>query len=98
MTLSSVAMYIDDVSVPMSYGFGTIDISNVDAIEMYKGAQGTLFGKNAESGVINIYTKEISEMMENEAHIDVGEYNSREFYGRVSGPSTIDKVGLRCCK
>lgn len=93
-TESSVAMYIDDVSIPMSYGFGAIDMRNIDTIEMYKGAQGTLFGKNAESGVINIYTKPISKMMESEASIDIGEYNSREFYGRVSGPSAIDKVGF----
>ncbi len=89
---SSVAMYIDDVPLPMSYGFGTVDMNNVDTIEMFKGPQGTLFGKNAESGVINIYTKPISKNLESEARLGIAEYDSRELYGRISGPTVVDKV------
>lgn len=95
-TESSVAMYIDDVPVPFSYGFGAMDITSVDRIEVFKGAQGTDFGKNAESGVINVYTKPISDSLQSEASIDYSSYGSKIFYGRISGPSTIDKLGFSC--
>ncbi|NCO01471.1 MAG: TonB-dependent receptor [Epsilonproteobacteria bacterium] len=84
---SSVAMYIDDVPVPFSYGFGMADMKNIQSIEVFKGAQGTLFGKGAESGVINIYTKAPSKEFEAKASAGYGSYNTQEFYGLVSGPT-----------
>lgn len=83
---SSVAMYIDDVAVPFSFGYGVLDWNNIASIEVAKGPQGTQYGKNAESGVISVYTKPISKTFSSEAQIGMGSYNSKEFYGRVSGP------------
>jgi len=91
---SSVAMYIDDAPIPFNYGFGGIDFQNLDRIEVFKGAQGTDFGRNAESGVISIYTKTIPNIFVSEASVDVGNYNSKKFYGRIAGPSAIDKVAF----
>lgn len=91
---SSVAVYIDDAPIPFSYGFGAIDFSNIGRVEVFKGAQGTDFGKNAESGVINFYTKPITDTSMSEVQADYGSYNSKKFYGRVSGPIGIDKVGF----
>lgn len=89
---SSVAMYIDDVPVPFSYGFGMADMKNIENIEVYKGAQGMLFGKGAESGVINIYTKAPSKEFKAKVSAGYGSYNAREFYGLVSGPTPIDDL------
>lgn len=83
---SSVAIYIDDVPVPFSYGFGMVDMHNIKNIEILKGAQGTLFGKGAESGVINIYTNKPTKKFQAKASLGCGSYNIQEFYGRVSGP------------
>ena len=83
---SSVAMYIDDVAIPFSFGYGVLDWNNIASIEVAKGPQGTQYGKNAESGVISVYTKPISKTFSSEAKIGIGSYNSKEFYGRVSGP------------
>ena len=85
---SSVAMYIDDVPVPFSYGFGMLDIHNIKNIEVLKGAQGTLFGKGTESGVINIYTNKPTKKFQSQVGLGYGAYNTKEFYGRVSGPLT----------
>ena len=85
---SSVAMYIDDAPVPFSYGYGAVDMNNIKNIEVLKGPQGTLFGKGAESGVINIYTKPTSKEFKSEATIGVANYNSKKFYGHISGPTT----------
>lgn len=93
-TESSVAVYVDDAPIPFSYGFGAIDFSHIDRVEVFKGAQGTDFGKNAESGVINLYTKPITDALMSEAQLDYGSYDSKKFYGRVSGSSGIDKIGF----
>ena len=89
---SSVAMYIDDVPVPFSYGFGMVDFNNVDRIEVLKGAQGTLFGKGAESGVINIYTKVPSKEFSSQVSAAYSAYNMQEFYGSVSTSQILLKI------
>ncbi len=87
---SSVAMYIDDAPVPFSFGYGVLDINNISKIEVLKGPQGTQFGKSAESGVINVYTKPATKRFQSEASVDLGSYDSRDFYGRISGPMGSD--------
>lgn len=84
---SSVAMYIDNIPIPFSYGYGAFNMNNIENIEVLKGPQGTLFGKNANAGVINIYTKPTSKVYESEASVDIASGNSKNIYGRVSGPS-----------
>jgi iron complex outermembrane receptor protein len=83
---SSVAMYIDDAPVPFSFGYGALDMNNIANIEVLKGPQGTQFGKGAESAVLNVYTKPTTKRFQGEASIDLGTYNTRDFYGRLSGP------------
>jgi iron complex outermembrane recepter protein len=54
---ASVAMYIDDVYYSrLSPSF--FDLVNVNEVEVLKGPQGTLFGRNASAGVISIYTRD----------------------------------------
>ncbi len=83
---SSVAMYIDDIAVPFSYGYGALDFNNIENIEFLKGPQGTEFGKGSESGVINIYTKEPTKEFQSEASLGYGAYNTQNYYLHVSGP------------
>lgn len=83
---SSVSMYIDDVPISHNYGYGAIDFSMVDSMEVYKGPQGTLFGKNAEIGVINLYTKEPTKDFSGRVKSSFGEYGTREFSINLSGP------------
>ncbi|MDQ7044587.1 MAG: TonB-dependent receptor [Sulfurimonas sp.] len=84
---SSVAMYIDDVPVPFSYGFGMLDMKNIKSIEVLKGSQGTLFGKGAQAGVINVYTKGPSKTFKSKASVAYSSYNTKELYAMVSGPT-----------
>jgi iron complex outermembrane receptor protein len=54
---ASVPVYIDDVYfVRASYPF--FALGSVDRVEVLKGPQGTLFGRNASGGVISIYTRD----------------------------------------
>lgn len=81
---SSVAMYVDDVPIPFSYGYGMVDVASIASMEFIKGPQGTLFGKGAESGVINIYTKAPTQELSVDASAGYASYNSYELYGSVS--------------
>ena len=82
----SVAIYLDDAPLSSGYAYGAINMNDISKIEVLKGAQGTDFGKSAESGVINISTKPTSKKFEMQAKLSFGEYNAKEFYGRVNQP------------
>ncbi len=81
----SVSTVIDGVVMARA-GQSTVDFSDVDHVEVLEGPQGTLFGKNATAGVINIVTKAPSNTLG--GHLDAGYYTGNEFRvaGGVSGP------------
>ncbi len=89
---SSVAMYIDDIPVPSALGYSSLDMNNVSFLEVLKGAQGTLFGKNAESGVINLYTKPTTKNFKSQAIFDYASFNTKNIYLKNSGQTPIEKL------
>ncbi|MGQ0620013.1 MAG: TonB-dependent receptor [Panacagrimonas sp.] len=56
-TESAVAVYIDGAYIPSIAGM-KFSFNNIERIEVLKGPQGTLFGRNATGGLINIVTRE----------------------------------------
>ncbi len=52
-----VAYYIDDVYYPLIFG-SQFDLLDLDHIEVLRGPQGTLFGRNALAGAVNIVSKQ----------------------------------------
>ncbi len=72
---SSVGVVIDGVYRPRnSVGFG--DLGQMERIEVLKGPQGTLFGKNTSAGVINVVTRRPSYSQVAEGEITVGNYGA----------------------
>jgi len=74
---NGVATYVDDV---YQNGFsGTIlAFNNIDRVEVLKGPQGTLFGRNATGGVIHIVTKEPSQQSQLDMQVGYGNYQTWE--------------------
>ncbi|MES2987337.1 MAG: TonB-dependent receptor [Pseudomonadota bacterium] len=70
----SVALYIDDIYIPTSQA-SIFDFNNVESIAVLKGPQGTLFGRNATGGVIQIKTKDPSQETEIAADLTYANYN-----------------------
>jgi len=70
---ASVPMYIDDVYYSrLSPSF--FDLSNINNVEILKGPQGTLFGRNASAGVISIYTRDPGNTPVIEGRVGYGNY------------------------
>lgn len=77
---SSVGVVIDGVYRPRnSVGFG--DLGEVERIEVLKGPQGTVFGKNTSAGVINVITKNPGYQQELGGELTVGNYGARGVAG-----------------
>ena len=74
-TEPAVAMYVDDVY----YGSSAVALSNynsIQRIEVLKGPQGTLFGRNATGGVINVFTKDPTPEPQLDVSLGYGNYDT----------------------
>ena len=65
---------------------GLLDLIDVERIEVLRGPQGTLFGKNASAGVVNVVTKRPTETFEADFRALYGSYDEMRVGGSVSGP------------
>ncbi|MEZ5559185.1 MAG: TonB-dependent receptor [Pseudomonadales bacterium] len=68
---------------------------DVERIEVLRGPQGTLYGRNAVGGAINILYKEPTDEFEAAVKGIVGEYGTAEGYAALSGPIIQDKLSAR---
>ena len=84
---SSVAVFIDGVYRSRS-GIGLNELGEIDRIEVLRGPQGTLFGRNASAGLINIISKKPSFNFGAYGEATVGNYNFRRLAVGVTGPIT----------
>jgi iron complex outermembrane receptor protein len=80
---ASVATYIDGVYIPSVTG-NIFKFNNVERIEVLKGPQGTLFGRNATGGVIQIITRDPVHQPLVDASIGYGTYNTLEAQAYLS--------------
>lgn len=91
---AAVAFYIDDIYYPLLLG-ANFDLLDLDHIEVLRGPQGTLFGRNALAGGVVLVSKQPS-LKEASGFVDVtvGAYNRRDFRAGINVPIIADKVGL----
>ena len=66
-------------------GQATIDLLDVDRIEVLRGPQGTLFGRNASAGVVSIITKAPSKSLERYVDVSYFSGNEMRLRGGISG-------------
>src|SRR5690606_27307606 len=90
---SSVAVYVDGIYIlqPKSFGMVQADLAN---IEILKGPQGTLYGRNSTGGVVNFSTAAPTSSLAAGASVQIGNYNDRKASGYVSGPLS-DNIRVR---
>lgn len=83
----SVSVVVDDVVIDTQRDPGLIGLLDIQQVEVLRGPQGTLFGKNATSGVVAITTtKPILDQWSADAGASYGERNDRDVTGIVNIP------------
>ncbi len=80
-----VALYIDDVYMARPQG-ALLDIYDVERIEVLRGPQGTLYGRNAVGGAVKYVTRRLSDETEYRIRASVGEYSQRDLVATASVP------------
>jgi iron complex outermembrane recepter protein len=90
----SVAVIVDDLPVvQQAQAFDSL--GDVQRIEVLKGPQGTLFGKNASAGVVNIVTKDPSSSMSGSIAFTAATDDDYRAEGSISGPFGDNGSGFR---
>ena len=82
-----VGTYIDGVYSSRAAG-GVLDVVDIERIEILRGSQGTLFGRNTIGGAINITTKRPAETFGGMVEATFGEFDRRDFKGSLDVPVT----------
>jgi iron complex outermembrane receptor protein len=80
-----VGIYVDDVYYSR-VASSTFDFLDVAQIEVLRGPQGTLYGKNTTAGAINITSRQPTFTPEGRVEVSVGNYGYVQMKGAVSGP------------
>jgi len=88
-----VGVYVDGVYYARSIG-GTMDAFDVSRIEVLRGPQGTLFGKNTIGGAVVISTAKPASQFGGEIEGTIGSLDRRDLKGHIDLPLN-DKVALR---
>ena len=85
----TVAIYLDDVYLPRSLGI-LFDVPGLERVEVLRGPQGTLYGRNATAGAIRYITQVPGPETQIRASLGYGNFNQIEASGLISGQVAND--------
>ncbi len=93
-TAGAVAIYGDGVYIgsPLAQMGQFFDLERV---EVLRGPQGTLYGRNTTGGAINVISRKPSDQLEADAYVEYGTYNSITTEAGVGGPIVPGVLGYR---
>jgi iron complex outermembrane receptor protein len=78
-----VGLYLDSVYISRGVG-NVLDVLNVERIEVLRGPQGTLFGRNTIGGAVSVVTKKPGDELKGSVELTTGRFN------RIQGKANID--------
>lgn len=90
-TSPSFGFYVDDVY----YSNFDVALFDLERIEVLKGPQGTLYGRNAEAGVVNVVTRKPGALWESRLEAGYGTNAARSLSGVLGGPVIEDVLTMR---
>jgi iron complex outermembrane receptor protein len=82
----AVGIYVDDVYIPrpLSNG-GLFDLPDVSRVEVLRGPQGTLYGRNSDAGAVRLITQDPTDTLHIISDIGVGDYGAVQTHDLISG-------------
>ncbi len=90
----AVGFYLDEVFLGQGVG-ATIDLFDIERIEVLRGPQGTLFGRNTIGGLVHYTTARPTDEFEAYLEAEAGNYEYRRIGGGISGPVIDGRVSGR---
>lgn len=90
---TTIGLYVDGIPVLSGIGFDSV-LMDVERVEILRGPQGTLYGKNAEAGVINVVSKTPGNERRSSVWVELGEDHKQEFKFSTSGPIIKDCLSV----
>jgi iron complex outermembrane receptor protein len=90
----AVAVALNDIPFIRNHFFEQ-EFYDVSQVEVLRGPQGTLYGRNATAGVVNVISAKPTDQFEMMLSADGGNYNNRRFEGMINIPIVDDRVDLR---
>ena len=93
-TATPVAIYVDGVYIgsPLAQMGQFFDL---ERIEVLRGPQGTLYGRNTTGGAINVISRKPTQAFQADASAEYGNYNALTLEGGLGGPLVQDKLAFR---
>ncbi|MEZ6001110.1 TonB-dependent receptor [Hyphomonas sp.] len=82
---STVGTYVDEVAYPYPF-MNSGPMFDIERIEVLKGPQGTLFGRNTTAGLINVVTNKPIDEFQASVAADIGNYDTWNLEGMVNLP------------
>jgi iron complex outermembrane receptor protein len=90
---NNVAIYVDGVYMPSTTA-GTFDLPDIESVQVLKGPQGTLFGRNATGGAILVTTRKPSNETEGLVSASYGRFDDLFLKGFISLPVQTDRAAI----
>jgi iron complex outermembrane receptor protein len=86
-----LAVYVDDVYIPRQIG-SMVEFNDLERIEVLRGPQGTLYGRNSSAGALRIITRDPGEAFRAKAEVGLGNYGAVDVRGLIEGPLVEGKL------
>ena len=88
----SVGIVVDGVVIARAKAGAFPDLSDVERVEVMRGPQGTLFGKNASAGLISVVTKDPTSEFVSDLSVGYSTYDDAAVRGSISGPIVDEQL------
>ena len=86
-----VGVYVDGLFIPRG-DTQLVDVVDMESIQVLRGPQGTLFGKNTAGGAILMSSQKPGEEFEGHVEVKLGDYDQQDLSVRIGGPLIGDKL------
>ncbi len=90
----AVAVAFNDIPFIRNHFFEQ-EFYDVAQVEVLRGPQGTLYGRNATAGVVNLSSAKPTDQFEAMVSADIGNYHQRRFEGMLNLPVVDDRLDIR---